>query len=205
MLTVKFYIYYRIYDVFSFWFSGKPPNSCFCGMLASKLMELEVCWKADLFLILGANLPLQMLNPSPERPRRSWKSGKSSRHRVFASTSLCVCYFVRLSQSPFLYLGASGTVGQLCWCSKEPRKWSQRSCRKRKVCLFADFQDFNVFFSPRSSPGLVELVEQKQDKPFSKKENIPINFCLFFLFVSILVFVPSTVLQRHWTFPPCVC
>lgn len=130
-IDLKCYIHFRIQNVFSFWYPWKPPNACFCYMLTSKLMELKVCSKADLFLILGANLPLQMSIPSPKHPRRSWKSGKSSRHRAFASTS--VCYFARLCQSP-PHLGASRTAGQLCWCSKEPKKCNQRSCKRRKVC-----------------------------------------------------------------------
>lgn len=167
--------------------------------------------KADLLVILGVDLPIQMSIVSPKHQKRSWRNGKlSCRHMV--RVKLRVCYFLATVWQSFFYLGASRTLGRLCWCSKEPKKWNQRNCSRRKVGLFKIvwciiFEKFRYLKliktdTARRFHGSVYLTVQKKlcgHRSFFQKENIHTNFCFFF----ILVFVPSTV--QHWTFPPCVC
>lgn len=185
-------------------------------MLPSKLMEFKVCSKADLFLISEANLPLQTSILSPKRSRRSCKSGKSSRPGMFASTSVRVCYFVRLCQSPFFVFRGFMHSGTALLMLKRAQKMKSKKLQKKKgvfivfiiwMCYFQDLQKSkaredrcNQKFPWLSWPSRAEA--PLSTNIFRKRKIFPlISAVLFF----ILVFVPSTVLQQHWTFPPCVC
>lgn len=188
-------------------------------MLPSKLIEFKVCSKADLFLISEANLPLQMSILSPKRPKRSWKSGKSSRHRMFASTSVCVCYFVRLCQSPFFVFRGFMRSGTALLMLKRAQKMKSKKLQKKKgvfignifiiwMCYFQDLQKSkaredrcNQKFPWFSWPSRAEA--PLSTNIFPKRKIFPLISAVLFFF--ILVFVPSTALQQHWTFPPCVC